>query len=70
MFPELDLHYADPAQPLTMAGDESDDLDHDLSETYNPCYSRGVTLVIRVAIEAELNVMVRPWKAGNYLRNR
>ena len=26
----LDLYYADPAQPLTTAGEEPDDLDHDL----------------------------------------
>ena len=31
MFPGLDLYYADPAQPLTAAGEELDDLDHDLS---------------------------------------
>ena len=30
LFPELDLYYADPAQPLTTAGEELDDLDHDL----------------------------------------
>ena len=32
MFPGLDLHYADPAQPLTTAREELDDLDHDLSD--------------------------------------
>ena len=32
MFPGLDLYYADPAQPLTTAGEELDDLDHDLSD--------------------------------------
>ena len=32
MFPGLDLYYADPAQRITTAGEESDDLDHDLSE--------------------------------------
>ena len=31
MFPGLDLYYADPAQPLTTAGEELDYLDHDLS---------------------------------------
>ena len=31
MFPVLDLYYADPAQPLTTAGEELDYLDHDLS---------------------------------------
>ena len=32
MFPGLDLPYeADPAQPLTSAGEELDNLDHDLS---------------------------------------
>ena len=32
-FPGLDLYYyADPARPLTTAGEELDDLDHDLSE--------------------------------------
>ena len=30
-FPGLDLYYADPAQPLTTATEEPDDLDHDLS---------------------------------------
>ena len=30
MFPGLDLHYADPGQPLTTAAEELDDLDHDL----------------------------------------
>ena len=32
MFPGLDLHYADPAQSLTTAGEELDDLDHDISD--------------------------------------
>ena len=32
MFPGLDLHYTDPAQLLTAAGEELDDLDHDLSD--------------------------------------
>ena len=31
MFPGLDLYHADPAQPLTMAREELDDLDHDQS---------------------------------------
>ena len=31
MFPGSDLYDADPAQPLATAGDELDDLDHDLS---------------------------------------
>ena len=31
MFPVLDLYYADPAQPLTTAGEELDYLHHDLS---------------------------------------
>ena len=31
MFPGLDLYYTDPAQSLTTAGEELDDLDHDLS---------------------------------------
>ena len=36
MFPGLDLHYADPAQPLTTAGAELlvDDLDHYLSDLW------------------------------------
>ena len=29
MFPGLDLHYADPAQPLTTAGEELGDLSLD-----------------------------------------
>ena len=28
MFPGLDMYYTDPVQPLTMAGNERDDLDH------------------------------------------
>ena len=32
VFPGLDLYCADPAQPLTTAGEELDDLDHDLSD--------------------------------------
>ena len=32
MFPGLDLYNADPAQPLTTAGEELDYLDHDLSD--------------------------------------
>ena len=35
MFPGLDLHYADPGQPLTHAGEELDDLDRDVSEVCN-----------------------------------
>ena len=31
-FSVLDLHYADPAQPLATAGGELDDLDRDLSD--------------------------------------
>ena len=31
MLPALDVHYTDPAQSLTTAGEELDDLDHDLS---------------------------------------
>ena len=32
MYPGLDLYFADPAHPLTTAGEELDDLDHDLPE--------------------------------------
>ena len=32
MLPGLDLYYADTAQPLTAAGEELDDPDHDLSD--------------------------------------
>ena len=35
MFPGLDLYCTDPAQPLTTAGGEQDDLDHDLSDLYD-----------------------------------
>ena len=31
-FPGLDMYCTDPAQPLTTAGGELDDLDHDLSD--------------------------------------
>ena len=37
MFPVLDLYYADPAQPLTWAGEELDYLDHDLSGLCPTC---------------------------------
>ena len=30
MFAAFDLYYVDPALPLTTAGEEADDLDHDL----------------------------------------
>ena len=32
MFHGLDLYYADPAGPFTAAGEQLDDLEHDLSE--------------------------------------
>ena len=32
MFPDFDMYWADPAHPLTTAGEELDDLDHDLSD--------------------------------------
>ena len=32
MFPGLHMSYADPARPLTTAGEELDYLDHDLSD--------------------------------------
>ena len=32
MFSGLDLYYAGPAQPPATAGEELDDLDHDLSD--------------------------------------
>ena len=32
MFPGMGLYFADPAQPLTTAREELDDLDHDLSD--------------------------------------
>ena len=34
MFHGLDLCCADPAQPLTVAGEELDDLDHDVELDY------------------------------------
>ena len=34
MFPRLDLYYADPEQPLTTAGEELDDVNHDLPEVW------------------------------------
>ena len=34
MLPGLDLYYADPAQPLTTAREELDDLDHDLFDVW------------------------------------
>ena len=37
MFPGLDPYYAGPAQPLTTAGEELDDLDHDLSDLSEVC---------------------------------
>ena len=35
MFPGLDLHFPDPAQPPTTAGEEVDHLDHDLSQVWD-----------------------------------
>ena len=35
MFSELDMYYVDPARPLTTAGEQPDDLDHDLSDLSN-----------------------------------
>ena len=35
MFPGLNLHYTDPAQPLITAGEEPEDLDHDLFDVWN-----------------------------------
>ena len=35
MFPWSGLYYADPAQSLNTAGEELDDLDHDLYEVCN-----------------------------------
>ena len=32
IFPGLDLHYTDPGQPLTTAGEKLDHLDHDQPE--------------------------------------
>ena len=37
MFPGLDLYYTDPAQPLTTAHEELDDLDHYLSCLFEVC---------------------------------
>ena len=34
MFPRLDLYCTDPAQPLTTAGEDLDDLDRDLSDAH------------------------------------
>ena len=34
MFPGVDLYYAHPAQPLTTAGEELDDLQDDLSDLF------------------------------------
>ena len=51
IFLEYDLYCANPAQPLTTAGEELDDLDHDLSEvcffvaqTVSPLSSRPTPL--------------------------
>ena len=41
-FSVLDLHYADPAQPLATAGGELDDLDRDLSDLSDLSYLSGV----------------------------
>ena len=41
MFPGLDPYYAGPAQPLTTAGEELDDLDHDLSDLSEVCNISG-----------------------------
>ena len=47
MFPGLGLYYADPAQPLTTAGGELDDLDSDLSDLDHDLSVRGVVYMIK-----------------------
>ena len=37
MFSGSDLYHADLAQPLTTAGEDGDDLDHDLSDLSQMC---------------------------------
>ena len=37
MLPGLDLYHADPAQPVTTASEEPEDLDHDLSDLSEVC---------------------------------
>ena len=41
MFPALDLYHADPAQPLTTAGEELDDLHNDLFDLSARCWTGG-----------------------------
>ena len=43
MFCGLDLYYADPAQPLTTAGEELDNLCHDLSGLFTEKYGNLCT---------------------------
>ena len=46
MFPGLDVYYnVYPAQPLTAAGQELDDLDHDLSDLSQVCTFRSLSSV-------------------------
>ena len=48
-FPALDVYYADPAQPLTTAGEELDHLDHDLDHDLSDLSVRGMNY-LRAAI--------------------
>ena len=41
VFPAFDLYYADPAQPLTTAGEKLHDLDNDLSSVDKEKVLRG-----------------------------
>ena len=41
MLPGLDLYHADPAQPLTTAGEEVGELDHDLFDLSDSKHERS-----------------------------
>ena len=45
MLPGLDLYYTDPAQPLTAAGEELDDLDNELDNELSDLYVPGTPRV-------------------------
>ena len=55
MFPGLDLYCADPALPLTTAGEELDNLDHDLSVRAGNslhCASDTAAIIPRLRMDA------------------
>ena len=46
MFPELDLHYTDPAQHIITVGQDLNDLDHDRSDLSVRCVQLSVVVIL------------------------